>query len=227
MLYFAIWSVLYISALVLIKPEPSGLKEKPLSYLENFYLVKTSIFSGLFVSFIFLLITNFSFVDIDNNKYAAFALNNNSKSLNLWIQQIFCHNFVHFNILHLLTNVIGLGIASAYERKVGATRFFTVLIISSSISVLSILFYSEPIVISGISGGVFGLAAAFFTDEKNLTTKDWIVSIAIFSTLILMITFQSSLGSDTYENLNLKTDHIGHILGAIGGIVYCRLRPRD
>lgn len=36
------------------------------------------------------------------------------------------------------------------------------------VSNLSILFYSGDVVESGMSGGIFGLGAAYFTDEKGV-----------------------------------------------------------
>jgi membrane associated rhomboid family serine protease len=90
-------------------------------------------------------------------------------------------------------------------------------------SVPSILFYYDTVTISGISGGIFALAAAYFTDFENLTTPEWISAILMF--LIVAFIFSiSGNGSLTLED-DLQVDHLGHFMGALGGIVYCRVKP--
>ncbi|WP_234912054.1 rhomboid family intramembrane serine protease, partial [Vibrio anguillarum] len=49
--------------------------------------------------------------------------------------QLVSHLFVHGNLLHLATNVIGLGIASTYERRVGAKRYLSVLVVGALSSI--------------------------------------------------------------------------------------------
>lgn len=96
---------------------------------------------------------------------------------------------------------------------------------SSLASIPSILFYPEYILVSGISGGVFGLAAAYFTDEDELTTKEWLLAISLFLFLAIMLALDSEFKGGSNKALDMKIDHIGHFLGALGAILYCRLKP--
>ena len=97
--------------------------------------------------------------------------------------------------------------------------------VGSVASIPSILFYSETTTVCGISGGVFGLAAAYFTDEDELTLKEWVMAILFFAVLASMIALQGEFNNASNEALDMKVDHIGHLMGALGTIVYCRLRP--
>ena len=96
---------------------------------------------------------------------------------------------------------------------------------SNLASIPSILFYSENILVSGISGGVFGLAAAYFTDEEELTTKEWLLAISLFLFLAIVLALDSEFKGGSNKALDMKIDHIGHFLGALGAILYCRLKP--
>ena len=223
MIIFLIILITYIGLLILIKPSPMSLKATPITYSENFQAVWASICSGGLIILVFLLTTNFGFISIDERMYRMFSLSNELDQFLKWPLQLATHLFIHFNLIHLIGNVIGLGLASAYERKVGANRYFAVLFVGSLASIPSILFYSENVLISGISGGVFGLAAAYFTDEKELTTKEWLFAISLFLFLAVMFTLDSEFGDVSNEALGMEIDHIGHFMGAIGAILYCRL----
>ena len=226
MIIFIISALAYIGSLVLIKPSPTSLKSAPITYLENMKFVWASMFSGLIILSVFLLITNFSFLNVDENLYRLLALNNDTQQASMWPLQSITHLFIHRNIIHLATNIICLGLASVYERRVGAKRFLVVLLIGSLASIPSILFYSESVIIGGISGGVFGLAAAYFTDEKGLSTKEWIGAILLFAFIVFALTVESEFKTRSNDVFNMEIDHIGHLLGALGAIIYCRLRPQ-
>ena len=139
--------------------------------------------------------------------------------------QAISHLFIHINFVHVLTNLGGIGIASAYERRVGASRYLKVLAVAGISSIPSIFFYASPIGVCGISGGVFGLAAAYFTDHKGLTTKEWVYAIFLFAFLMAIFALQNKYQHNLASGLDFQVDHIGHILGTIGAILYCRLRP--
>jgi membrane associated rhomboid family serine protease len=225
MIIFLIAVVTYVSLLIFIKPAPSSLKAVPITYSENFKFVWASICSGVVVLFIFLLITNFGFISVDESLYRTFALSNDIDQFLKWPLQSVSHLFIHGNLIHLAANVIGLGLASTYERRVGAKRYLAVLLVSGLASIPSILFYSENILVCGISGGVFGLAAAYFTDEEELTTKEWLLAISLFLFLAMVLALDSEFKGGSNKALDMKIDHIGHFLGALGAILYCRLKP--
>ena len=226
MIKFLISLTIYVGLLILIRPAPASLKSAPISFSENFKLVWASMLSGIFIMFFFLMTTRFGFDIVDGNMYRMLTMCNNANLIFERPLQIFTHLFIHGNIAHLSANVVGLGLASAYERRVGANRYFEVLFVGCLACIPSILFYSGNITVCGISGGVFGLAAAYFTDEDKLTAKEWFITILIFLFLLTLLTLDGIFKSRHNEDLKLKIDHLGHFFGAAGAIIYCRLNPQ-
>ncbi|AMK79253.1 MULTISPECIES: rhomboid family intramembrane serine protease [Methylomonas] len=226
MILFFIVTAAYTSLLLFYKPSPNSLKDAPLTFVENFTQIRAALFSGLLFFSIFLFTSDFGFDEVNQQLYRLFALNNISAAAILWPLQSITHLFIHINFAHVLTNVAGLGIAAAYERQVGSARFMMVLLVASLSSIPSILFYSEPIAICGISGGIFGLAAAYFTDQEGLSTKEWLYAVLICIVLLALLSVGGKIDSTATGALQFKIDHYGHALGALGAIVYCRFRPR-
>lgn len=224
MILFVIVTVIYIGTLSAIRPAPSSLKAQPLSYAGNVRCIWATLVAGGVVIGVFLLTTDFTFLAVNENIFELLALNNDPDRAAMWPMQAFTHLVLHGNLLHLLSNLAGLGLASAYERRVGARRFLAVLTVSSLASVPSIFFYSDTIAVCGISGGVFGLFAAYFTDENELTLKEWLSAIALFSVIFVVLIADAEYGTDSAA-LDFQVDHLGHILGAVGAIIYCRYRP--
>lgn len=222
MIFFLIISFSYISLLVLIKPEPESLKASPVTYYENFKQIRASLFVGLIILCVFLFVSRFKFDEIDDDLFNLLSLSKQSKDFLLPIQ-IFSHWFVHINFIHVFTNVTGIGLASVYERRVGARRYLAVLIVGCLTSTFSIFFYPATTGVVGISGGVFGLAAAYFTDYSELTTKEWIYGILLFVFLMALFAVQGQYLSNPAVDFNFQVDHMGHVLGALGAIVYCRV----
>jgi rhomboid protease GluP len=223
MIIFSLATILYIFILIFYRPSPESLKGTSISIKENFKAIKASLLSGIILLFIFLIITQFSFTEVDKHFYSIFGFTNTKEAAKLWPLQFFSHLVIHANTYHVLSNVFAIGLASTYERRVGSTRFFKVLMVGAFSSVPSILFYYDSVTISGISGGIFALAAAYFTDFENLTTRQWISAILMFLIVALMLSITGE-GSLTLE-ADLQVDHLGHFMGALGGIVYCRVKP--
>lgn len=224
MIFFLVSAIVYLALLTMIKPAPSSLKESPISYSENLKRVRASACSGVAVLLVFLLTTNFSFQAVDEQLYRILALNNRSQFL-MWPFQSLSHLFIHGSLAHLASNVVGLGLASIYERRVGARRFLAVLLVGCLASIPSVFVYSEAVAVSGISGGVFGLAAAYFTDEESLTAKEWVAAILLFLVFSIALSIDTDLTMRSDEATAMRVDHIGHSLGAFGAIMYCRFRP--
>ena len=221
MILFTVITTLYVTILLFLRPIPESLKAKRVSFKEHFMSIKMSLFFGVLILVVFLLTTHFTFLKTDENIFKILALNNDRSFSNIWWIEIFTHQFVHLNLQHLLTNLIGLGLASMYERRAGSKRFVMVLFVSSMASTLSIFFYTQTIFVAGISGGVFGLGAAYFTDNHTLTTKEWLKAIVLFVFLMAVFSLQD-IGKT--KNASFAVDYFGHILGALGAILYCRLR---
>lgn len=225
MVLFFITVTFYGLSLLLYKQSPDSLKAKPLTLQQNFDQIKASFFIGIILLGIFFITSNFEFTVVNEEAYTMFALFNNDISLALLPLQLISHSFIHFDFMHLISNVSGIGVASIYERRVGPKRFLKVLVIGCLISTLSIFFYPKPTSSCGISGGVFSLAAAYFIDYKDLTFKEYVHALVAF--VFLMVLFSVAAEVETAKNahvekLHYQIDHIGHVLGALGGIIYCR-----
>lgn len=226
MVWFLALLASYVLALAFIQPEPESLKEPRLSLIDNIKAVKATIGLGIMLIVAFFFITDLTFTSVNERAYALLAFNNINEMYNLWPMQAFTHTFIHGHWLHLFMNVSLLALVSVYERRVGAKRFLAVYIAGSLMSLPSVLFYSEPVLLSGASAGILALAAGFFTDYKNLTLKEWLGATLLCFFLIALFSVQGEMEKNDIDSFNLSTDHIGHVLGALGGVLYCRFRQR-
>ena len=223
MAFFLIVTAIYVASLILYRPAPESLKGNQISIIDNIKEIKATLLAGVFLLLIFLLTTEYSFKEVDPDLYKLLGLNNIKDAAILWPMQIFTHLFIHASPYHLLSNVICIGLSSLYERRVGSKRYLAVLAVGAFASVPSILFYAEPIIVCGISGGVFALAAAFFTDHENLSLKEWLAAILWFIIIAVILSFEGNSKAVGKENVDFQVDYWGHLLGAIGGIAYCRI----
>ncbi|MBU2711745.1 hypothetical protein [Zooshikella harenae] len=60
----------------------------------------------------------------------------------------------------------------------------------------------------------------------NPRLKAWVLAIALFSIFVLLLAFDAELKDNLNVSFDMQVDHIGHALGAVGAIIYCRVRPR-
>ena len=222
MIYYIAFVVIYIGVILFIRPTPNSFRDKPISIKENFLAIKGSLILGTLLLSIHFFVSDFTFLEINSDIFHLLALNNYENNY-LLIFQFFTHIFIHLNLMHLVGNVFMLGLLSAYERRVGVRRFLVVFIVSGLFSGLSIFFYDEKIFNAGASGAIFGIGAAFFTDEKNLTHKDWIYAVFLFIFLATLISFKDYFDMQKIKNINFDIDYIGHALGALGALIYTRL----
>lgn len=224
MVLFCIITLAYSCFLIFYRPAPLSLKEPIPSVVENIPRIKASLITGVVLLCIYLVVSRFSFSKVDENLFLLLTLNNIQGNASLLAVQLWSHLLIHESLMHLSANVIGIGLASLYERRVGSTRYMMVLSIGAIASIPSILFYSGQVITCGISGGVFALGAAYFTDNKNFSPKEWLNAIMTFVFLVVILGFLDAM-RDTNTNNGVNIDHIGHALGAISGIIYCRARP--
>ena len=219
---YTILVALYVGLLLFVRPAPQSFRDSKISIKENFFAIKGSLFIGVLLLSIHLYTGSFELIEADDSgvyPYALYTIGNES----FRIYQFFTQMFVHFNLIHLIGNVVMIGMLSAYERRVGLKRYLIVFFLSGLVSGLSILFYTEDIASMGASGAVFGLAAAFFTDDKSLSLKDWIYAIIGFVLLASLLTLKDWYEIQKIENINFSIDYIAHALGALAAIVYTRL----
>ncbi len=226
MILFLSVSAIYTGILLFYRPLPDSIKANPLSLSDNFSAIKASLFSGLFFLIIFLFTSDFEFLVVNEKLYGFLALNNVWEMARFWPMQAITHLFIHSGLYHIAGNVSGIGLASTYERRVGSKRFLAVFAVASVASIPSIFFHTESTAVCGISGGIFGLAAAYFTDHDNLTTKEWFYAVLLGVFLMVLFSFQGDFKSNPIRDLQLKVDHIGHLMGFIGAIIYCRLTAK-
>lgn len=224
MILFFISTALFAGALLLYRPEPESLKAARISYGQNFFDIKGTLTTGFVLLCIFLFSSDFAFLQIEPHIFKLLTLQKSIQYPGLLLVQIFAHSFLHLDLPHLMTNVLALGFLSAYERRVGTGRYFQVLLICTAGAIPSILVYPDGIRICGISGGVLGLAAAFFTDHNNLRRRDWIFAVLFFALMVTGLTFLDALRGGLIQQ-SYRIDHVGHALGAITGVVFCRLYP--
>ena len=226
MIFYTVFALLYVGALLFIKPSPKSFREKSIGFTENFLAIKGSLVLGLLILTVYLFITDFTFLEPNISLYNLLVLHHPSSS-DFLISQVFSNTFVHLNMIHLLSNLMLIGLFSAYERRVGLKRFLMVVFVSGVFSTLSILFYDVENTTAGISGVAFGLAAAFFTDEKNLSFKDWVYALLLFIFLAVILSVRDFYEMQKLENIDFQIDYMGHFLGALGAIVYTRLKSLD
>ncbi|HBI36027.1 MAG TPA: rhomboid family intramembrane serine protease [Spirochaetia bacterium] len=220
---FSACLILYISILLLIRPYPSSLKSARPTILEHFKGIKATLILGVLLIIIFFITSNFKFISVDENLYYIFALNNIKDAIYLWPVQIVSHTFIHQNIIHLIGNVSLLGILSIYEKRVGSKRFLIIFVVSSLLSSISILFSHVPTATVGASGGIFGLAAAYFTDHDNLTIKEWLITVLGLIVLFIVLSIINEIQDEFSKEMKLTIDHFAHFLGTLSAIIYCRL----
>ncbi len=202
-------------------PKSSDLKKIPNKW-KSFKKIQATFWLGIILSVIFLIFSNGTFIQINDSWLIIFGLNNIEIFTPWWFIQIFTHNFIHIDLLHLLSNLSILGLLSLYERNVGAKRFLTVFLFTGIFSSFSVLFISKSIISAGASAGILGLGAAYFLDHPKLTLKEYIIGIILLLFAYWYLEFQTKQG--IYETYNI--DKWGHILGLFSGVAYCKLFPR-
>ncbi len=230
MAWFITFLLVYSIALATIQPEPQSLKDEQLSITENIIRIKATMLLGVILILVYFLISDFTFNKVNLPLYSFFSLNNIPELYKLWPMQVITHSFIHSNWIHLIMNVSCLALVSIYERRAGSKRFIAVYIAGTIVSIPSIFFFNHPVLVCGASGGIMALAAGYFTDYKNLTIKEWGLSVIGCFVLLIIFSIQGEINTQkiksSIETYNGDVDHIAHILGAIGGIMYCRLRKR-
>lgn len=222
MIIFATVLFAYVFTLLFIQPAPESLKGSKVGFKDNFYAIRGSLLLGIFLILVFLVTSDFKFLKINPIALLLLGLSNLTELSILWLFQFMTHSIIHLDLTHLVVNLSGLGLTSLYERRVGTKRFLTVVSVSALASGLSILLYSDSAVLGGISGGICGLAVSYFIDFDNISGKDFAMALISFAIIFATFSFTNSNKTDP----SMKVDHIGHILGAIGGVIYCRFHVR-
>lgn len=213
----------YTCGLLLYKPAPASFKDSPPSFIQHTQNIKATLLLGILLIVLFGITTDFTGIALAEQFYVL-TLSKSMENPLLLPLQVITHNVIHLNSIHLISNIFILMLLSCYERRVGAKRFLMVLTVATAGSVGSIFFLPENVFVCGLSGGILGLGAALFTDNRNSSSKEWFISIATFLGLFLLFTIQGELQL-TERGKAMQTDHIGHILGIASAVAYCRCFP--
>lgn len=224
MIIFIIFLCLFTGLLCFIRPAPIQLRAPMPSYYENSKQIAGTLSLGILVMVLFWFMTDFTFLKTNHTLYTLLCLSLHKELLAYLPLQLISHSFVHFDISHLASNVYLLALLSVYERRVGTKRFLAVFIVACIAATPSVLFYPSGTAAAGMSGGVMGLLAGYFTDDEKMDFKEWSVALATLSLVSMFLTFRSISHEELSSSLEAigKIDHIGHALGAIGAVVYCR-----
>lgn len=214
---FLLVTTAYILCLALWRPRPISLKTQLPGYWENIKSIKATLILGLILICVFWLTSGLEFKE---SKSGALSILGTSEKgvtqLNAYFQ-IVTHIFVHINLKHLISNLVGLFYLSHYERRVGSGRYLMVFILSGIFSSLMAMPFHHDAVAAGASAGIFGLGAAYFTDHKNLSRREWINLVLISAFFGIIFALPDKHMQD------IKIDHWGHFFGAVSGIILCRL----
>lgn len=131
------------------------------------------------------------------------------------IWRIFTCMFLHFDISHLLTNMLSLfAIGSIIETAFGPCRFFSIYLISGLSASLASAFYhmitGNPAVSAGASGAVFGLSGALICLAVFKKTARYGVDAKRVPFAVLLSVALSSASN---------VDNAAHIGGLITGFI--------
>ena len=124
------------------------------------------------------------------------------------IQEVFCSNFCHIEPVHLMSNLISLYVLSSVEQQMGFKPFMWLMIFLLLFNTLAeylarkIFNYSKCSI--GFSGILFGIVSWELVTKKEL-------DIGGVLAIVISVLPQSLSGKNI--------DVIGHIIGAISGII--------
>lgn len=220
LLTILVWTI----TLFFLRPSPNDLQAKIPGYWECFKKIQATFWLGIFLIVTFFVLSNGTFVELDEDWFAILGINNVNIFVPLWFVQTTTHNFIHINLLHLWTNLSFLGILSLYERNVNAKRFLLVFLFSGVLSSISMFFLSTPTIAAGASAGLLGLAAAYLLDIPKLTFKEYLAGFGVIIFLFLIFSFSES--DRTVDSLSFEIDTWGHLFGLVFGLIFCKLFPR-
>jgi membrane associated rhomboid family serine protease len=129
--------------------------------------------------------------------------------------------FLHYGLLHLLTNMWALWVLGrSLEAVLGPVRFLVLYLVSGLGGAVAVLFFSEPHSLSaGASGAIFGLFAALFIVLRRLGRD----TSSVIPLLVINIAISFVPGISL-------ADHLGGLV--TGGVVafalaYAPLRSRS
>jgi len=139
--------------------------------------------------------------------------------------------FIHANTLHLLSNLIILILVGMqFEERVGSRKFIVLYIgsgIASTLFFYLFHFATETGLLLGASGAIFGILGAFlilYPEDEIAMFLGFIFfsKIKVKYVVLVLFIYESIL---TFFVINDNIAHIGHVGGAIAGMVLAKYIP--
>jgi len=158
-------------------------------------------------------------VDVLAILYAGGNLNPFTMDGEQW--RVFSSMFLHFGIIHLLVNMLGLYLlGSTLEPIVGTTRFILIYILCGIAAGIASLLFNFYTISAGASGAIFGLFGYRLGSELIQDSNDRQKLIA------LGIGFVGFVIVNALVATSISVDIAGHLGGFIAGIVIATLHYR-
>ncbi len=216
---------LFTGSIVVYNPHSESLKNATrMPFIERLNVNKGTLILGTILIIIYLLTMNEDSYSTSDKMIHLFGLNSEIIE-HFFVFQLITSIFLHFDLVHLCSNVLCLALLSSYERRVGIRKFFIIFLISAFVaSLVDLIFLSEGTVSMGASAGICGLVSGYFIDYPRTSWKEWGLGL-IFVLAIIWV--DSHLPESESKELNYKIDWLAHLVGAIsGGILLLILHER-
>ena len=160
---------------------------------------------------------------IDSSFVSRFALSRYGIAEQGRIFQFLTANLLHVDLFHLVTNLTALLLLSAYERRVGWRRFFTIFLVAAILSSAGdLLLFAPEAAIMGASTGMCGLAAAYFLDHPEFSRSATVDGLLL---VLFMIGIYSFAWPVERETVTGSIALSAHLLGASLGAAYAFFFP--
>ena len=194
--------------------------------LSELQISKKSVFinslAGI-LAFFYLLSLFSSFETSPREDFLLLAANTKAIFSNLEIYRIFSSFFFHTRPLHLILNVMVLGlIGPPLERAISSTRVISIVLLANIVAVMTSNIFSPFDASIGSSGGIFGLWGALLS-LKLKYEKFLPASVHLLPTNRLILILGVELIVEVFFLSNV--DYFSHIGGLIAGFVIVMFMP--
>ncbi len=164
---------------------------------------------------VWLLKRHFTLNSHDNpveQAYLILGFNNRPAVLHGQVWRLFTSTFLHFNLLHIVANLIVLMyIGAMIESKLGKWNFLFLYICTGVIASMSSVIWSQATVSAGASGAIFGLFGILLALLSTNFYEQHARKAILISTAIFVAYNILPVGS--------SVDHAAHFGGLISGYI--------
>ena len=151
------------------------------------------------------------FLNQDTEVYLLFVQINNRVTEHLELWRLFTSMFLHSDLLHLISNIIGLLLFGTFIENYGSKKAYLIVYFLSGIigNIMSLLLLPPNIISLGASGAIYGLIGAtvlLIILERNVAQ--------LLLTLVYLIYF-------IITSFSPQINYVSHIFGLITGFLLC------